>query len=100
TPDDVYDSEDNHPHRVDEMPIHRQHLDSSRVTLSQISAECEQQHGSKCKQPDRNMERMQTDERVVSRREQVSLNCQPFVIDQVIPFAECACEECRSQGDG
>ena len=96
--DNVDDGEDHHPHRIHEMPVHRQDLDAFGVLLLYIPKEREQPTPWQSKKADRHVKRMQADQRVIGCPEQVGLDGQAFVVDQVTPFASRARREKRLPG--
>src|SRR6267143_1843583 len=88
--DDVDDQEDRDPQDVD-----------ARGMLSfDVAAGSQQRDGGEGDQADRHMERVQPDEGVVSRSEQVRTDRKPFVANQVSPFERRAAEEDRPEDDG
>src|SRR5712675_2395916 len=98
--DDVDDQEDRDPHDVDEMPVQTQEVDARGMLSFDVAAGSQQRDGGEGHQADRHMERVQPDEGVVSRSEQVRTDRQPFVANQVSPFEGRAAEEDRPEDDG
>src|SRR6266478_9190059 len=98
--DDVDDQEDRDPHDVDEMPIQTQEVDARGMLSFDVAAGSQQRDRCERNQADRHMERVQPDEGVVGRSEQVRTDRQPFVANQVSPFERRAAEEDRPEHDG
>src|SRR5437899_11458370 len=98
-PNHVDHGENNHPHGVHKMPVKGQNIDALGVLLSYIAKQGSQQY--RCHSPHayRDVEGMQTNERIVGGSEQVGLNRKTFVVDQVAPLKSCAGEKQRSEGE-
>src|SRR5262245_19273887 len=68
-PDHVHDGEDDDPHGVDEVPVERERPDARRVLAADEAGDGEDRHDRHQHDTDGDVERVQSDERVVRRPE-------------------------------
>src|SRR5579864_356564 len=95
--DDVDNNKNHNPNHVYEVPIHRQNLGAFGVLLSYIPKQREDCHRRKSQESGRYVKRMQANQRVISRPEQIGLDGQAFLVDQAAPFSSRARQKDRSQ---
>src|SRR5271163_3543788 len=88
------------PYGVDEMPVHREHIDATRMLLSHTATQSEHRNGYEHDKTCSDVKRVQADKRVICRPEQVGRDRQPVFVDQSMPFLRCAIEEQSAQCNG
>src|SRR5262245_35280456 len=98
--DDVHDGEHDDPDGVDEVPVEREDVDARRVDQPDPTDHAERQHDREHHEADGDVERMQADERVVGRAEEIRGDRQAVFVDQSVPFLCRAEHEQRAQGYG
>src|SRR6185312_1699439 len=96
--DDVNDCEHDDPDNVHEMPIEAQHMHTFGMFLRDRTGYRERHHYQQCHQSNNDVRRVQTHKRVESCAEQVRLDCETFVVDQVLPLPARSKQEITSQG--
>src|SRR5712692_10231875 len=95
----VNHSENHNPHRVDEMPVHREHFDVTGLLHSHTATKSEHRNGHEHCKTCGDVKRVQPDQRVICCPEQVGRDSQPVFGDQSVPFLCCAIEEQATKRD-
>src|SRR6267154_5690007 len=87
------------PYGVDEMPVHREHFDVTRLLHPYTATKSEHRNGQEHDETCGDVKRVQADKRVICCPEQVGRDRQPVFIDQPVPFLRCAIEEQSTKRD-
>src|SRR5271154_7603019 len=77
TAENVNYGKNHNPNGVDEMPVHREHIDAARMLLSHTTAKSEHGNGQEHDETCGDVKRVQADQRVIGRPEQVGRDRQP-----------------------
>src|ERR1700690_180382 len=88
------------PYGVDEMPVHREHFDVTRLLHSHTATKSEQRNRREHDETCGDVKRVQPDEGVICCPEQVGRDRQPVFVDQPVPFLRCAVEEQATECNG
>src|SRR5689334_4024703 len=94
--DHVDGEEHDDPHAIHEVPVPGEELRPLRVAGGDVSAKCEGRDKSDQDKPDRDVRRMQPDERVVGRAEQIGPDRHP-ASDEPSPLSGGADEEAEAE---
>src|SRR2546425_4446032 len=81
------------PYGIDEMPIHREHFDVTRLLHSHTTTKSEHRNGHEHDETCGDVKSMQSDERVIGCSKQVGRDRQPVFVDHSMPFLRCAIEK-------
>src|SRR4029453_3354350 len=84
--DHVHGGEDDHPHRVDEVPVPGEYLDALGMRRVHGTAQAENQHQREQHEADGHVAGVEADQRVVGGAEQVGPDRQVMPVDQAVPF--------------
>src|SRR5258707_15762024 len=85
-PENVNYGKNHNPYGIDEMPVHREHFDVTRLLHSHTAAKSEHRNGQEHDEACGDVKRVQTDERVIGCPEQVGRDRQPVFVDQPEQF--------------
>src|SRR5882757_10558935 len=99
-PENVNYGKNHNPYSVDEMPVHREHFDVTRLLHSHTAAKSEHRNGQEHDETGGDVKRVQADKRVICCPEQVGRDRQPVFADQPVPLLRCAEEEQATKGNG
>src|SRR5216683_2544374 len=88
------------PYGVDEMPVHREHFDVTRLLHSHTATKSEHRNGEEHDETCGDVKRVQPDKRVICCPEQVGRDRQPVFVDQSVPLLRRAIEEQATKGNG
>src|SRR4029077_1333553 len=69
------------PYRVDEMPVHREHFDVTRLPHSHTTTKSEHRNGQEHDEARGDVKSVQPDQRVICGSEQVGRDRQPVFVD-------------------
>src|SRR5262249_34693210 len=97
TTDDVDDSENDDPDRIHEMPVQRQHVDTTGLIRTNTAGQTEQQRDQKHHKTGSHVKGMQADERVIGGTKEVGRNRQAVVVNQPVPLLRRAVHEETAQ---
>src|SRR3954452_23810038 len=78
---DVDNTENNHPHRVDKVPVHSQHFHAVPVLRVQFLSQCKAEHHHHHDEADDHVRSVQSHQRVKARAEEVSADSEVIVND-------------------
>src|SRR5262249_45152798 len=95
----VNDGENDDPHDIYEMPVHRKHFHTTHLIRTDTTCQTEQQHDAQHDQACADVKGVQTDQRVIGRSEKVCGNRQSVLIDQPVPLLCSAVHEGASEHD-
>src|SRR5208282_6039248 len=98
-PENVNYGKNHNPYGVDEMPVHREHVDATRMLLFHTTAKSEHRNSHEHDETCGDVKRVQPDKRVVRCPEQVGRNRQAVFVDQPVPFPPCAIEKQSTKRD-
>src|SRR6266699_6030925 len=93
----VNNREYDHPNHIDEMPVKPQHVHAFGMFPFDRARNGERHYNRQCKQANNDVRGVQADERVEGSAKKVRLDCEAFVVDQVIPLPTCPEQEVSSQ---
>src|ERR1044072_8430971 len=97
TDNDVHDSENHHPHGIDEVPVPGDHLDVLRIASSHDATKAQPKNQSKQSQSGNDVCRMQSDQRVEGRAEKISRDSEVVLVNQPSPFESRPAQEHHGQ---
>src|SRR5664279_2032597 len=96
SPKYIYNQKHDDPHRIDKVPVKRQHFKPFCVHFAKPTAHTEQEANSEEAKPNHDVRCVQTNQGVISRSEQIGTNSKPFFIDEVMPLSSrCRVRWCR-----
>src|SRR5712692_1095573 len=98
-PENVNYGKNHNPYGVDEVPVHREHFDVTRLLHSHTATKSEHRNGQEHDETSGDVKRVQADKRVICCSEKVGRDRQPVFIDQPVPFLRCAIEEQSTKCD-
>src|SRR5438445_7365884 len=98
-PENVNYGKNHNPYGVDEVPVHREHFDVTRLLYSHTATKSEHRNGQKHDETCGDVKPVQADKRVICCPEQVGRDRQHVFVDQSVPFLRCAIEEQSTQGN-
>src|SRR5215468_1445408 len=82
----VHDGKNDDPNHIDKMPVQRKHFDRMGVLPAYPAGKREDRHNDEHDHSCRDVECVQTDERVVGCPEEIGGDRQPVLVDQPVPF--------------
>ena len=88
------------PYGIDEMPVHREHFDATRLLHSHTATKSEHRNNHEHDQTCGDVKRVQPDKRVIGCPEEVGRDRQPVFVDQPVPFLRRAIEEQATERNG
>src|SRR5580704_4766159 len=85
--------ENHDPYCIDEVPVHREHFDATRLLHSHTATKSEHRNGREHDETCGDVKRVQADERVICRSKQVGRDGQAVFVDETVPFLGRAVKE-------
>src|SRR5215475_15164532 len=82
----VNDGKNDDPNHIDKMPVQGKHFDTRPVFGADASCKREDRHNDEHDHACRDVECVQTDERVIGCPEEIGGDRQPVLVDQPVPF--------------
>jgi hypothetical protein len=92
-PDEVHDCEHHDPHAVYEVPIKSNDAEAFALPRVNPTEQGEDECCAEKKQPDDNMSRVESNERVEGGPKEIRADGQTVVIDKLLPFKSCIRQE-------
>src|SRR6516165_11233808 len=89
----VNHGENNDPHGIHKMPVHRQHVDASRLLRPNTTRQPEKQHDAQQDQSNSHVRGVQANQRVVRCSKKVRRDGEPVFVNQAVPFLAGAVQE-------